>query len=52
MALLHAMDLDRLIAIALASDDEDDAYWDSVRELRKRGTHEVFQRAAELCSVP
>ena len=46
------MDLDRLIAIALASDDEDDAYWDSVRELRKRGTHELFQRAAELCSVP
>ena len=52
MALLHAMDLDRLIAIALASDDEDDAYWDSVRELRKRGTREVFQRAAELCSAP
>src|SRR5207237_1663561 len=52
MALLHAMDLDRLIAIALSADDEDDTYWDSVRELRKRGTHDVFQRAAELCSAP
>src|SRR2546430_2748379 len=51
MALLHAMDLDRLIAIALSADDEDDTYWDSVRELRKRGTREVFQRAAELCSA-
>jgi len=46
------MDLDRLVATALAADDEDDAYWDSVRELRKRGTDEVFQRAAELCSAP
>jgi len=46
------MDLDRLIAIALSADDEDDTYWDSVRELRKRGTHDVFQRAAELCSAP
>jgi HEAT repeat protein len=39
-----------LTQIALASDDESDAYWDSVRELQKRGTRAVFDMAAQLCA--
>ena len=45
------MDLDSLVATSLAADDESDAYWDCVGELHKRGTREVFQRAAALCSA-
>jgi HEAT repeat protein len=39
-----------LAQIALTSDDESDAYWDSVRELQKRGTRAVFDIAAQLCA--
>jgi len=39
-----------LAQIALTSDDESDAYWDSVRELQKRGTRAVFDMAAQLCA--
>jgi len=45
------MSAGNIVAIALGEDDEGDAYWDCVRELRKRGSRAVFERAAELCSA-
>jgi HEAT repeat protein len=39
-----------LAQLALTSDDESEAYWDSVRELQKRGTRAVFDMAAQLCA--
>jgi HEAT repeat protein len=49
--MFSAMSLDDIVATALGKDDEDDAYWDCVGELHRRGTQEVFERAAELCSA-
>jgi len=39
-----------LAQIALTSDDESDAYWDSVRELQRRGTRAVFDAVSQLCA--
>jgi HEAT repeats len=39
-----------LVQIALDAGDESDAYWDSVRELQRRGTREVFELSSELCA--
>jgi HEAT repeat protein len=35
----------------MTAHNESDAYWDSVRELQKRGTRAVFDAASELCST-
>lgn len=45
------MSSENIVATALGDDDEGDAYWDWIRELHKRGTRAVFERAAELCSA-
>jgi hypothetical protein len=40
--------VDELIAVTLSEQDED-LYWDVVWALQWRGSHEVLDRAAELC---
>lgn len=37
-----------LIALSLQGDKEDDAAWEAVRELRERGSDEVFEAAVKL----
>jgi HEAT repeat protein len=44
------MSLEAILAVAFGENDEGDAYWDCVGELHRRGTQEVFERAARLCS--
>lgn len=48
---LSAMNADEIMAKALREDADSDAYWEYVRELRKRGKQPVFERAAALCST-
>jgi HEAT repeat protein len=42
-------EIEELFARALTGDYEDQAPWEAVQALRKIGTREVFERAAELC---
>jgi HEAT repeat protein len=49
---LSAMSLDDIVARALKEDAQGDSYWGYVSDLQKRGTPEVFEQAAVLCSAP
>jgi HEAT repeat protein len=46
---MTAREIDELFAQTLSGDYEDDAPWEAVQALRKLGTREVFERAAEWC---
>jgi len=48
---LPAMSLDDIVAKALREDADGATYWDYVRELHKRGTQRIFERAVALCSA-
>jgi len=41
--------IDELFAQALSGDYEDDAPWEAVHALRRIGTRQIFERAADLC---
>jgi HEAT repeat protein len=41
--------IDELFAQALSGEYEDDAPWEAVHALRRIGTRQVFERAADLC---
>jgi HEAT repeat protein len=40
-----------LVGAALNAGEDSDLYWDSVRELQRRGTQTVFDIASELCGL-
>lgn len=46
---LKSWHVNTLIRRALEESDNDDKYWDFVRELHERGTYEVFKEAKKLC---
>ncbi len=46
---MHAGTIDELFAKTLLGELDDDAPWDAVRELRRIGSREVFEQAANWC---
>ncbi len=46
---MNQANIDELFQQTLQGDYEDDAPWEAVHQLRRMGTREVFDRAAEWC---
>jgi hypothetical protein len=46
---MTAREIDELFTETLSGDYDDDAPWEAVSALRRIGTREVFERAAEWC---